>query len=148
MAGQRAQKFEPGVVFWNPSGNITLNLGIPGILGPAPVSIPRPTHPGPTEDTPMNRPNRRTRRRFPFPLSPTLALLLPLLFWPSPLALAIDQAGYTTEVLVGGTPLQEYLARSATYVEALRGREYSIRAVGRFPCEFGALRRRIQGMSR
>ena len=75
----------------------------------------------------MNRQNLR----FPFLLSATLVLLVSLLFWPSAPARAIDQAGYTMEVLVDGTPLQEYFARSAHYVQALEGREYSIRLTNR-----------------
>ena len=37
------------------------------------------------------------------------------------------QGSYTMEILVDGTPLEELVARSTTYVEALEGREYSIR---------------------
>lgn len=40
---------------------------------------------------------------------------------------AAESSGYAIEVLVDGTPLQEYAARGARYIEALKGREYSIR---------------------
>jgi hypothetical protein len=42
-------------------------------------------------------------------------------------AMALGRAGYTMEVLVDGRPLTEQQARDRTYIEALRGREYSIR---------------------
>lgn len=64
----------------------------------------------------MNRPCRR------LPL--LLCLLLLGLATPSR---AVESAGYTMEVLVGGVPLQEYFARNTNYVEALADREYSIR---------------------
>ncbi len=41
--------------------------------------------------------------------------------------LAPARGPYSVEILVDGRPLPEYLARGTTYVEALRGREYSIR---------------------
>lgn len=40
-------------------------------------------------------------------------------------------ADYSMEVLVDGRPLTEYAARGTTYVEALRGREYSVRLTNR-----------------
>ena len=40
---------------------------------------------------------------------------------------AAESGGYAIEVLVDGTPLQEYAARDTRYIEALKGREYSIR---------------------
>jgi hypothetical protein len=40
---------------------------------------------------------------------------------------ASESAGYTMEVLVDGMPLQEYAARGTRYIEALKGREYSVR---------------------
>lgn len=69
----------------------------------------------------------RSSRRFPLSLFPACALCTALLFGFAPPARAIDRAGYSMEVLVGGIALQEYLARNATYIEALEGREYSIR---------------------
>jgi len=42
-------------------------------------------------------------------------------------ALAAEQGRYSVEILVDGRPLQEYHARNTTYVEALEGREYSVR---------------------
>jgi len=38
-----------------------------------------------------------------------------------------DNADFTMEILVDGRPLSEYAARGAVYVEALEGREYSVR---------------------
>jgi hypothetical protein len=46
-------------------------------------------------------------------------------------AYAADSAGYTMEVLVDGMPLQEYAARGTRYIEALKGREYSVRLQNR-----------------
>jgi hypothetical protein len=46
-------------------------------------------------------------------------------------ARAADNAGYTMEILVDGTPLQEYVARGTRYIEARNGREYSIRLQNR-----------------
>ena len=40
---------------------------------------------------------------------------------------AMDRGDYSIEVLVDGTLLTEYAARATTYVEAIEGREYSIR---------------------
>lgn len=45
----------------------------------------------------------------------------------SPTARALDQGSYSMEVLVEGVPLREYAARGTRYVEALEGREYSVR---------------------
>jgi len=42
-------------------------------------------------------------------------------------AYAAESAGYTMEILVDGAPLQEYAARGTRYIEALNGREYSVR---------------------
>lgn len=41
--------------------------------------------------------------------------------------LALERGSYTLEVLVDGVPIEEFAARGTTYVEALAGREYSIR---------------------
>ena len=40
---------------------------------------------------------------------------------------AAAQGPYSVEILVDGTPLREHDARGTTYIEALRGREYSVR---------------------
>jgi hypothetical protein len=42
-------------------------------------------------------------------------------------AAALARGAYSLEILVNGTPLDEYAARATTYVEAVEGREYSIR---------------------
>jgi hypothetical protein len=42
-------------------------------------------------------------------------------------AAAVDRGPYTMEILIDGRPLAEYEARGRTYVEALAGREYSVR---------------------
>ncbi len=39
----------------------------------------------------------------------------------------LDEDPYSIQILVDGVPLQKYSAREGTYVEALDGREYSIR---------------------
>lgn len=73
----------------------------------------------------------RARRSIPFrgiartllPLALLLAAYLP--------AAALDRGSYSMEILVDGRPLQEYAARQRHYVEALEGREYSIRLTNR-----------------
>jgi hypothetical protein len=42
-------------------------------------------------------------------------------------AVAPGRNGFSMEVLVDGAPLAEYAARGLTYIEALEGREYSLR---------------------
>ena len=42
-------------------------------------------------------------------------------------AVALERGPYSIEILVDGRPLQEHHARSATYVEAIEGCDYSIR---------------------
>jgi len=42
-------------------------------------------------------------------------------------ASTVQGASFTMEILVDGTPLQEYRARGTTYIEAIRNAEYSIR---------------------
>ncbi len=54
------------------------------------------------------------------------SVFLPLLFV-SPAARALEGGTYRVEILVDGRPIAEYAARGRTYVEALEGREYSIR---------------------
>jgi hypothetical protein len=56
-----------------------------------------------------------------------LALFLITVFAPAAPALALDRAAWTLEILVDGVPIQEHAARGTTYVEALAGREYSVR---------------------
>ena len=46
---------------------------------------------------------------------------------------AAQSSGLGLEVLVGGEPRVEYNARGATYVEALRGREYTLRVTNPLP---------------
>jgi len=79
----------------------------------------------------MTRRNARLFTPFSLLTFPALALLLCSLLWPSGQALAFERNGYTLDVLVGGVPLEEYLSRGTTYVEALEGREYSIRLTNR-----------------
>jgi hypothetical protein len=42
-------------------------------------------------------------------------------------ASAVQKGRYSIDILVNGRPLEEYAARGTTYIEALEGREYSIR---------------------
>ncbi|HEV8266784.1 MAG TPA: hypothetical protein VGR00_01070, partial [Thermoanaerobaculia bacterium] len=48
-------------------------------------------------------------------------------------AAAGNQNGYTLSVVVDGSDRPEYAARNTTYVEALKGREYSLRVTNPFP---------------
>ncbi len=66
------------------------------------------------------------KRRIPLIRSLRFAvLLLPaLMVIPAPAAV---QGSYSVEILVDGTPLHEYHARGTTYIEAFKGREYSVR---------------------
>jgi len=59
------------------------------------------------------------------------AVLLGSLLVPARSALAVQRDAINMEVLVSGTPLQEYAARGTSYIEALKGREYSIRLCNR-----------------
>jgi hypothetical protein len=49
----------------------------------------------------------------------------------APAARAAAEGSYSMEILVDGRPLQEYVARGTTYIEALEGREYTIRLSNR-----------------
>jgi hypothetical protein len=69
--------------------------------------------------------NRIIRRPRTLPFVPVLLLAAALC--PSGRALAMDRGGYSMDILVGGTPLQEHAARGTSYVEALKNREYSVR---------------------
>ncbi|MGA7992971.1 MAG: hypothetical protein WCC53_16195 [Thermoanaerobaculia bacterium] len=53
--------------------------------------------------------------------------LLALVLAAGPSALASAPAGFGLEVIVDGTPRPEYAARGTVYVEALRGRDFSLR---------------------
>ena len=46
---------------------------------------------------------------------------------PAQPAAASHRGSYSMEILVDGRPLQEFAARGTTYIEALEGREYTIR---------------------
>ena len=59
------------------------------------------------------------------------ALLLAAALVPAGNLLAVERAGYSMEVLIGGTPVYEYPARGTSYVEALKNREYSVRLTNR-----------------
>ncbi len=61
------------------------------------------------------------------------ALALWLLVPAAPPLLALERTSYSLEVLVEGVPIEEYAARGTTYVEALAGREYSIRLTNHTP---------------
>jgi len=60
-----------------------------------------------------------------------IATLLLILAPATSSVLALDRDAYRLEVLVDGVPLSNYAARGTTYVEALEGREYSIRLTNR-----------------
>jgi len=64
-------------------------------------------------------------RRLPVFVFLLASLLTPLV--PSGAAFALDRESCSMEILIDGTPLQEYAARGTSYVEAVRGREYSVR---------------------
>jgi len=55
------------------------------------------------------------------------ALFLAAALFPFGGALALDRDGFSMDILVGGTPLQEFAARGTNYVEALKNRDYSVR---------------------
>src|SRR6266436_1682570 len=64
-------------------------------------------------------------RRLPVFVFALASLLTPLV--PSGAAFALDRESCSMEILIDGTPLQEYAARGTSYVEAVKGREYSVR---------------------
>ncbi len=68
-----------------------------------------------------------------FRLATPLALAVSLTALPSsaPPAHAINRSDYSMEVLVDGRPLPEYASRGTSYVEAIAGREYSVRLTNR-----------------
>jgi hypothetical protein len=57
----------------------------------------------------------------------SLAVLTLVVIGPSAPAEALETEVCRIEILVDGKPLTEYAARGATYIEALRGREYAVR---------------------
>lgn len=70
----------------------------------------------------MNRCVRTISKSLLFGLMGVAAALAP-----GGAAHAADGGGLTMEVLVDGLPLPEYAARGARYIEALKGRDYSVR---------------------
>ncbi|HYS05322.1 MAG TPA: hypothetical protein VEW47_09030 [Candidatus Dormibacteraeota bacterium] len=64
-------------------------------------------------------------RRLPLFVFALASLLTPLV--PSGAAFALDRESCSMEILIDGAPLQEYAGRGTSYVEAVRGREYSVR---------------------
>jgi len=56
-----------------------------------------------------------------------LSLLAAGLFLTAQIASASDDAGFSMSVLVDGSPAPEYAGRGRVYVEALRGRDFTIR---------------------
>ena len=59
------------------------------------------------------------------------ALFLAAMLVPTGHAFALERGGYSMEILIGGTPVNEYAARGKSYVEALKSREYSVRLCNR-----------------
>jgi len=64
-------------------------------------------------------------RRLPAFVFLLASLLTPLV--PSGATFALDRESCSMEILIDGAPLQEYAARGTSYVEAVKGREYSVR---------------------
>lgn len=60
-----------------------------------------------------------------------LALALVVIAADAPPLLALGSGPCTLEILVDGRPVTEYTARGASYIEALTGREYSVRLTNR-----------------
>ncbi len=69
-------------------------------------------------------------RRFPVAVAFAAAALFGGL--PQP-ALAAISREFSLEILVDGRPLEEWTSKGRLYVEALKGREYSVRLVNRTP---------------
>jgi hypothetical protein len=63
------------------------------------------------------------------PLGLAVRTVLPLLLLlaAASSATALERGSYSLEILVDGAPLTEYAARGTKYIEAIEGREYSIR---------------------
>ncbi len=70
-------------------------------------------------------------RSFPFRSAVLAGFTLALLLAATGAAHALEQSPISMEILVGGIPLAEYAARNTTYVEAIEGREYTIRLQNR-----------------
>ncbi len=71
------------------------------------------------------------RRSFPFQSAVLAGFTLALLLAAAGPAHALEQSPISMEILVDGIPLAEYAARNTTYVEAIEGREYTIRLENR-----------------
>ncbi len=71
------------------------------------------------------------RRSFLFQSAVLAGFTLALLLAATGAAHALEQSPISMEILVGGIPLAEYAARNTTYVEAIEGREYTIRLENR-----------------
>ncbi len=71
------------------------------------------------------------RRSFPFQSLVLAGFTLALLLAAAGPAHALEQSPISMEILVDGIPLAEYAARNTTYVEAIEGREYTIRLENR-----------------
>ena len=70
---------------------------------------------------------RSRRRQCVRRIVPRAALSVAVLLCAIAPAVALERGPYSIEILVDGRPLQEHRARSATYVEAIEGCDYSIR---------------------
>jgi hypothetical protein len=68
-----------------------------------------------------------TDRDFPMRLVRRTVILVLLALITVPAAVALERSAYSLEVLVDGLPLEEHAARGTTYIEAIEGREYSLR---------------------
>ncbi len=71
------------------------------------------------------------RRSFLFQSAVLAGFTLALLLAAAGPAHALEQSPISMEILVDGIPLAEYAARNTTYVEAIEGREYTIRLQNR-----------------
>lgn len=62
-----------------------------------------------------------------------LITLLTLVLLSATCGFSYEKNGFQMEVLLNGTPLNEYYHRGTTYIEALKGKEYSIRLINPLP---------------
>jgi hypothetical protein len=67
------------------------------------------------------------RRSFPFQFGVLAGFTLALLLAVAGPVHALEASPLSMEILVDGIPLAEYAARNSTYVEAIEGREYTLR---------------------
>ncbi len=67
------------------------------------------------------------RSSFPFQFGVLAGFTLALLLAVAGPAHALEASPLSMEILVDGIPLAEYAARNSTYVEAIEGREYTLR---------------------